>query len=350
MELKLDLIGFGTVGIGFIKILNRKKDVLKNNHELEIKVVSISDKIKGTLVVEEGIDLMKLEEIINNGGKLSDYGKNYYKFSDKNAINVINETSSDIMVEMTFTNIKTAEPATTHIKEAFLNGKHIVTSNKGPIALFYKELKSIAAKNNLYMGIEGTVLSGTPVFNLVEETLPPNSIKKIRGILNGTTNFILTKMEQDGMSYGDALKKAQELGYAEADPTADVEGFDALAKVTILSNVILGGNLKPDDIPVEGITKITIDDIEKAKKEGYRYKLIGETAIVNGNIRASVKPEKLPLSDPLSGVSGATNALSFETDLMGKITISGAGAGQIETGFSILIDIIRISRKIRGSK
>ncbi len=350
MKLRVDLIGFGTVGIGLLEILKEKAHILKKENDLEIDIISISDKIKGTIVDENGIDIDSLLEVVGNGGSLKDYKGNYYNFDDKSSIEVIKETKSDLVVEITYTNIKTGEPATTHIRTAFEHKKHVVTSNKGPVALYYRELKKIADENGLLFGIEGTVLSGTPVFNLFEETLFPNRVSEINGILNGTTNYILTKMELEGVDYEEALKDAQRLGYAEADPTADVEGFDALAKVVILSNVIMGANIKPDDVEREGIVGIRKKDIEDAKNNGYRYKLIGSTKIENGEVKASVKPVKLPLSNPLSGILWAKNALTFKTDLMGDITISGAGAGKIETGFSILIDIIRISKKIRGMK
>ncbi len=347
MEIRIEIIGFGTVGMGFLEILNRKADILKEKHGFVPKIVAISDKIKGSLIDYKGLDIQKLIKILKEGGNLKDYGKGFYTFEEKNSIDIIEEIDSDILIEMTYTNINTGEPATTHIKKAFEKGKHIVTSNKGPIALFYKDLKKMADERNLLMGIEGTVLSGTPVFNLVEETFPPNSIKRIKGILNGTTNYILTKMETEGMSYESALKKAQDLGYAEADPTADVEGFDALAKVLILSNVIMGGDLKKEDIKREGITKISSEDIKEAAKNGFRYKLIGSVERdENDKIIASVKPLKIPFSDPLSGVSGAINALTFETDLLGEVTIQGPGAGKLETGFSIMIDVLRIFKKI----
>ncbi|MCD6328996.1 MAG: homoserine dehydrogenase, partial [Candidatus Cloacimonetes bacterium] len=215
---------------------------------------------------------------------------------------------------------------------------------KGPAALYYKKLAKLAEENGVKFLIEGTVMSGTPVFNLARECLAGCKITEVKGILNGTTNYILTKMEQEGWSYEDALKKAQELGYAEADPTADVEGYDALAKVVILSNVLLGGNVKPEDVPCEGISKLTLEDIKAAAADGMRYKLIGSTRLEGDKIIASVKPVRLPLSDPLTGVNGANNALTFDTDLMGKITIQGAGAGKIETGFSIFVDILNIIR------
>jgi homoserine dehydrogenase len=257
---------------------------------------------------------------------------------------MIEKCEADIIAELTYTDIKTGEPATSYIRKALRMGKHVVTSNKGPAALYYKDLSELARQNGLQFRIEGTVMSGTPVFHLFESGLAGNGIREVRGILNGTTNFILSKMEQDGMEYADALALAQKLGYAEADPTADVEGFDALAKVVILSNVLLGGSLKTTDVPCKGISSITKADVEAAKAQGFRYKLIGHAKSENGVITASVSPQKLPLSDPLAGVMGAQNALSLETDLMGKITIQGAGAGKLETGFAILSDILAVHR------
>jgi homoserine dehydrogenase len=168
-------------------------------------------------------------------------------------------------------------------------------------------------------------------------------VSEIRGILNGTTNFILTNMEQ-GKSYEAALKEAQELGYAEAKPDADVEGWDALAKVVILAKSVMGADVGINDVDRTGITGITLDDIEQAKKEGKRWKLIGKVIRDGNTVRASVKPEKVKLTDPLASVGGATNALTFVTDLMGEVTIVGAGAGKTETGFSLLVDLLNIHR------
>jgi homoserine dehydrogenase len=223
----------------------------------------------------------------------------------------------------------------------------VVTSNKGPAALAYREMSDLAEQNGVKFLIEGTVVSGTPILNLADGPLAGCAISAVRGILNGTTNYILTQMEE-GNSYEDALAKAQELGYAEADPTGDVEGYDARAKVTILTNVVMGQNFAIDDVACEGITKISKDDISDAKSRGARWKLIGSTEIKDGVVTASVKPEMVPLSHPLAGIMGATNALTFSTDLMGDITIVGAGAGRKETGFSILTDLLHIHREARS--
>ena len=345
MEHRIGLIGCGTVGQGLLEILHRKRDDLRDALGFEAKVVAISDKLKGSLLVPDGIDIPELLAVLGRGGTLADYPKAGPGQAEAlDPLDMIERTDADIIAELTYTNIETGEPATSYIKKALRLGKHVVTSNKGPAALHYREIQELARQNKLQFRIEGTVMSGTPVFHLAECGLAGNEVREVKGILNGTTNFILSKMETDGMDYGDALKLAQKLGYAEADPTADVEGFDALAKVVILANVLMGGAVKTSDVARKGISSIGLADVRAAAKEGFRYKLIAQAKKGPNGVAASVSPQKLPLADPLAGVMGAQNALSLETDLMGKVTIQGAGAGKIETGFSILSDMLAIDR------
>jgi homoserine dehydrogenase len=341
MKHKLALLGFGTVGQGLCEILLSKNEQLRAEYGFEWEVVAVSDMLKGSVYSPGGLDVTKLLSLAEAGKSLEEYDGDVEKGWD--ALKTARESNADIVCEMTYTDVKTGQPATDHCRAAFEAGKHVVTSNKGPAALFYRELVDLASKHNVKFLIEGTVMSGTPVINLATYTLAGNDISAVKGILNGTTNFILTNMEA-GRSYEDVLDEAQKLGYAEADPTADVEGFDALAKVTILANVLMGENLKPDDIPCKGITQISLDDIEKAKSQGKRWKLIGEVKKEGGKVSASVSPQMVDLSHPLAGVMGAVNAVTFTTDLMGDVTVNGPGAGKIETGYSILIDILDIHR------
>lgn len=341
MKHKIALIGFGTVGQGLCEILLSKKENLKSNCDFDWEIVAISDFIKGSLFNPDGLDILECLELAKTGKPLSRYSRTAEK--DLNAIDTIKKCNADIVCELSYTDIRTGQPATDHCREAIKSGKHLVTSNKGPAALFYKELSDLAKLHNVKFLIEGTVMSGTPVLNLARNELAGNEIKTIRGILNGTTNYILTQMESD-RSYEDVLKEAQQLGYAEADPTADVEGFDALAKVTILANVVMQENMNPNQIPCTGISRITKNDITDAKKQNKRWKLIGEIRNDNNKVSASVAPQMIELDHPLAGVSAATNAITFTADLMGDITIVGAGAGRIETGFSILTDILEIHR------
>lgn len=343
MHFKLAFIGFGTVGQGLSEILLEKKEMLKEKYDFTWTVVAISDIMKGSVYDKNGLDMKKILDLVKKGKKLDEYPTG---LKDWDSLTTIRDSNADTIVEVTFTDVKTGEPAITHIKAALNSGKNVVSTNKGPVVKQVVNLLKLAEKNKAFYGFEGVVLAGTPAVNLAEYTLAGNNIKGFKGILNGTTNYILTRMEE-GMGYEDALKKAQELGYAEADPTGDVEGLDALGKVVILTNVVLGKNIGWQDVERKGITGISKEDIKEAKEEGMRWKLIGSAEIqVNGSIKAKVKPIKLPLNDPLAGVNESTNALTFFTDELGPVTIVGPGAGRRETGFSLLIDLLNINRKI----
>jgi homoserine dehydrogenase len=258
---------------------------------------------------------------------------------------MIREVEADAMIEVTYTDIESGQPATDHIRAALERGLHVTTTNKGPVALHSNELIELARGHGVQFLYEGTVMAGTPLLNLIRETLAGAEITEMQGILNGTTNFILTQMEA-GMNYQAALAQAQELGYAEAVPDADVLGWDALAKVTILANVVFGASLRPDDSPCQGITQITPEDISAAAAEGSRYKLVGRVRRDGQEVTASVGPQLVELSHPLAGVGGATNAMTITTDSLGEVTVVGPGAGRRETGFALLNDLISIKRRI----
>ncbi len=342
MHFKLAFIGFGVVGQGLIEILIEKKNLLEKKYNFTYTVVAISDLFKGSVYDKNGLDMEKILSIIKQGKKLNEYP---FGIKDMDSISTIKDSNADTIIEVTYTDVKTGEPALTHIKTAFECNKNVVSTNKGPVIKESLNLIKIAKNKNLHYGFEGVVMAGTPVINLFRHTLNGMIIKDFRGILNGTTNYILTKMEE-GMSYNDALQKAQELGYAEADPTGDVEGFDALGKVVILTNVILGKKISWEDVKRKGITEFTKEDIELAKNEGKRWKLIGSAEIkLDGTVNAKVWPEKLPINDPLAGISGAKNALTFNTDELGEVTIIGPGAGKRETGYSLLIDLLEMNKK-----
>lgn len=335
MKHRIALIGFGTVGQGLAEILLSKEQELKEKYGYEFDIVGISDIAWGTVYNPDGLDIPAMLETVKEKKKFSK------DLKDWDSLALIKESNATVVCELAFTDLETGEPAISHCKAAFETGKHIVTSNKGPAALAYRDLKEKAMQNNVEFLIEGTVMSGTPVLNLTEGPLAGCIVTAARGILNGTTNYILTRMEE-GMSYEEALKKAQELGYAEADPTGDVEGYDARGKVTILANVVMDTSLKIEDVGCQGITKITLDDIAKAREGNCRWKLIGSVKREGGKVIASVAPEKLPLTHPLAGVMGATNAMTFTTDLLGDVSIVGPGAGRTETGYSILTDLLKI--------
>lgn len=337
---KIALIGFGVVGQAFTEIVRDKHATLLEKYGLDPVIVAISGRSKGSIYDPDGLDLDVLLEKFRETGTLESYPRGVKGYS---SLEAITETGADIIVEATLTNIETGEPALSHVKAALCNGKHVVTSNKGPPALAYKRLKELAKENGVEFRIESTVLSGTPAINFATENLAGHQIKSVKGIINGTTNYILTKMEE-GERYEDALREAQRLGYAEADPAADVEGWDAVAKIMILGNAVLGGELKVSDVEREGITGITSEDILEAKENGERIKLIAEAYIENGVVKAKVSPERVKVSHPLAGVSGTLNALTVNTDGLQEITVIGGGAGGVGTAHGLLSDILAINR------
>lgn len=340
--MRLCLIGYGNVGYGFVRVLLRHGSWLLERFGFAPKIVAVHDLRRGTVLSPSGLDLWALAKAWEKNLNLSELGASS---ASLDAFSVIKESNADTVLELTPTDLATGEPAASHIRTALSLGKHVVTTNKGPVALFGKELLSLARENRVQFRFEGTVMAGTPLFSLVDFGIAA-PIRRVRGILNGTTNFILTQMEA-GKTYGEALAEAQRRGYAETDPTADVEGFDALAKILILANLILGGDLRAHDIPREGITKLDPVDVQNAPKEGFRWKLVAEAAREDGMVRAKVGPERLPLSDPLSQVSGVLNAITLEFDPLGAITVIGPGAGPEVTGHALLSDLLAIHRGLR---
>lgn len=330
------LVGFGVVGQGFAKILVDKAQQLEQTAGFMPRIVGVITGSKGTLYHPDGLDIDQLL------GGVATYPEVDGLVRDLSAQDMIAGKLADVIVEVSPTNLETAQPALDYCQLALDNGKHVVLANKGPVALAFHELAEKAKANGLELRCEATVMAGTPTMQLAQEALTGCDIIEARGILNGTTNYILTQMEQ-GMSYTDALAKAQELGYAETDPSGDVEGWDAAGKVLILSKALFGATYGMSALDVVGITGISEADIQDAQANGERYKLIATVTPQGGQ----VKPMRLPVSDPLASVGGATNAITIATDLMGDVTLIGAGAGQIETGFAILSDLLAIHRLTR---
>jgi homoserine dehydrogenase len=340
---RLAIIGFGNVGQGFTQILRDEGAELAQQYSVRFQIVAVCDLIKGSVHDPKGLDPAALLDAIAASGKLE-----RLTAPDRgwNAIETIEWSKADILIELSYTDLKTGEPAITHLHRALELGKHVVTTNKGPIALKYPELKALAEQNHVEIGAEGTVMSGTPSLRMAQELLAAARIRQIQGIVNGTTNYILTQMEA-GATYADALQDAQAKGYAEADPTGDVEGFDAAGKVVIMANLLMGQALTLADVDRKGITSLTPDDIAQAKAAGERWKLIGRVETIGTKITASVQPTRLPINHPLASVSGATNAITFSTDLLGDVTLVGPGAGRIETGYAIVGDLLAIHRHVK---
>ena len=338
--IKIALIGFGVVGQSFARVLSQKQQELKDKYGIDARIVAISGRSKGSLMVEEGIDLERLLTSFEEKGTVESYPTG---IKGLDSMQTIKQSGADVVVEVTGTNLETGGAGLPHIREALGLGLHVITCNKGPPALAYNELKELADAHGVKFRIESTVMAGPPAVNLGMETLAGNKILGFKGIINGTTNYILTKMEQGG-DYATALKEAQKLGYAESDPAGDVEGWDAVGKVVILANTLMGSNLRPSDVERKGITGITPAMIEEAKRENMRIKLIAQAFLVEGTVKAKVSPERVHMTDPLAIVNDTMNALTFTTDGLHEVTVIGRGAGGVETAHGIISDLIAIYR------
>ncbi|KJZ39028.1 homoserine dehydrogenase [Pseudomonas fluorescens] len=342
-EYKLALVGFGGVNRALAQMIAEHNENWKTELGFTLKIVGVTDLFLGSVIGREGLDAALLAKLPAVKGALAQLPGGAAE-----ALNeaVIKDCGADIIVEATFTNPVDGEPATSFCRWALERGKHVVTTNKGPIALHGAELKALARRNNVAFEYEGSVMSGTPVIRVAKQSLAGSSIVGFEGILNGTSNFVLTCME-GGLGFAEAVSKAQELGYAEADPTADVEGHDVRLKVVILANELLDAKLNVSDVRCSGISSLDLGDIENARRDGARWKLIGAAMRhADGAISASVEPRLLKHDHPLAGISGATNAVSFTTNLLGAVTVSGPGAGRMETAFALLSDIISIHQSV----
>ncbi|MBI5158883.1 homoserine dehydrogenase [Candidatus Micrarchaeota archaeon] len=335
-EARVMIVGFGVVGEGVAEVLDSKKKQLEKLG-VKLSLVAVCEK-DGCIVDEKGIGVSELLKL-KKAGELQKHSGWKKKMR---SVDAIREVDCDIVVEVTPTNVESGEPGLTHIATALDSKKHVVTSNKGPLALKFSELVEKAEKNNVELKYEATVCGGMPVFNMVENALASNEIKSIKGILNGTTNFILSRMHETGVTFEVALKEAKEMGIAEEKPDYDVKGIDAAAKITILANALMGRKLAYKDVKRVGIEEIIPEGIALAKKSGFAIKLIGE---ITGD-KASVSPQLIPLGHPLN-VGGTLNALMLETDLAKEVIVIGRGAGKIETASAIISDVLEIvkSRK-----
>ncbi|MNF82552.1 Homoserine dehydrogenase [compost metagenome] len=338
-EYKIALVGFGGVNRALAQLISERNTSWKESLGFTLKIVGVTDLFLGSVINRDGLDAGALVSLPATKGALAQIpGGTVEAFNET----VIKNSGADIIAEATFTNPIDGEPATTFCRWALEGGKHVVTTNKGPIAIHAATLKELSLKNKVAFEYEGSVMSGTPVIRLAKQSLAGSEIVGFEGILNGTSNYVLTRMES-GLAFSDAVAEAQKLGYAEADPTADVEGYDVRLKVVILANELLAAKLSISDVSCAGISGLTANDIDDARQNNSHWKLIGSAKRnADGSVSGTVEPKLLSSEHPLAGISGATNAISFNTELLGAVTVSGPGAGRIETAFALLSDIINI--------
>ena len=342
MYYNIALIGFGGVNRALADIIATDEEKFYREMGFNLRIVAVSDMFLGSVYTPGGIDLTLLAALPVAQGACATLpnGKATAENED-----IIKNSNADIVVEATVTDSVTGQPATSHCRWALSTGKHVSTTNKGPLAFAEKELMDLALKNNVGFEYEGVVMSGTPVLRFADKLLKGSEIHQFSGILNGTANYVLGLVEQ-GHTFADAITSAQKQGYAEADPSADVEGKDVMLKVIVLANRLWGANLTRDNVQCQGITGLTETMVKEAVAEGCHWKLVGKASKQeNGSVVASVSPEKLSLEHPLAGISGAVNAITFTSGMLGDVTVSGPGAGRIETAYAILSDIIAIHQR-----
>jgi homoserine dehydrogenase len=338
--MRVAVIGYGGVGRAFVKLIYTKRAYLEKEG-LDIQLSYIIGR-NGGVYNSQGIDIQDFIEFGETERNITAYSKG--GSVDVTFEKMLRNGDIDAVIETTPTNKETGEPGMTHIRRSLENGITVVTANKGPILLAYKELKDIAVKNEVQLGIGCTTGGALPSINGGIMDLAGADILSIEGVLNGTTNFIINEMESSGVTYREALKKAQELGIAETNPSLDVEGWDTASKLLILTNVLMNEDKKLGDISVQGITQITPEEIKSCLEEGKKYKLVGKTSVENGELKMTVKLEKLDSSHPLYGVDGKNKAVRYTSDTLGDLTVIGGASGVIPAGASILRDLINIHR------
>jgi homoserine dehydrogenase len=335
--MRIILIGYGVVGQSFTNMLLRRHQETVKDYGLNLKVVAIVDR-QGAAVNVKGLDLERILAIKKRKGTVS--ADPEVGVPGKSPLEVIESLEAEAVVEASSTNVKNGEPGLSHIKTAFKTGKHVVTTNKGPLALAFPALTELATYNKVHLRFSGTVGGGTPVLELAKKCLAGDKITAIRGILNGTTNYILTEMAEKHITFQQALDSAQKLGYAETDPSMDVDGIDPACKVVIMANWIMNKKITLKDVDVQGIRDVTLEALEEAAKRGNTIKLLGS---ING--KARVAPAEVSRHDPLC-VSGVLNAVTFVSEFAGEETIIGRGAGGPETASAILRDLLDIRHNL----
>ena len=333
--MRLILCGFGVVGQSLAKLLESRAEDLYARFGIKPRIVGVFDS-KGSAVETSGLDLKKLIDVKKKFGTIKKYSANKNNLS---GVDLIKNVEADVLIETTASNYKDAEPGMTHITEAMKHGLHVISVNKGPLALAFPSLMELATYNQVLLRFSGTVGGGTPILDYAKNSLRGERISSFDGILNGTTNYILTNMA-NGMSFKTALADAKKKGYVEADESLDLDGFDAAAKLVILANWVMDLKVTLPDIKRTGIRNVSDADIKNATKKNCAVKLIASC-----NKDLIVAPTEVALDNPLC-VNGTLNAISFTSEHSGTQTIIGRGAGGMETASSILRDLLDIRQEI----
>jgi len=335
--LRLALVGFGNVGRRFATLLDGRYGRVLRAAGARPMVTGIATARHGAAIRASGLDPGACVAAVRAGRSL---GALHRGLAVASVADFIRRVPADVMIEVTPLDPHRGEPATTHIRLALGRGLHVVTANKGPVAFALRRLQALARRKKRRFLHEGVVMDGTPVFNLARRCLPGAKVLGFRGTLNSTTSHILGRMEE-GQSAADALREAQSAGIAEADPTLDLEGWDAAVKGCVLANALMGASLRPAQVTRAGIGGITGEQVRTAAADGFRTRLVVRGGRRGRSVRVAVGPERIPLGDPLSG-PGADAALVLETDLMGEIGLVERGGSVDQTTYALLSDLLSI--------
>ncbi|HEX5474206.1 MAG TPA: hypothetical protein VFX12_06040 [Vicinamibacterales bacterium] len=350
MRADLALIGFGHVGRRFAQLLEDRRDWLALDYDLQCRIAGIATRRHGAAFRERGLDAAQAVSLAEAGESLAglDDGASGPGADSFDVIRRLADSDADlrVVVETTTLEITAGQPAIDHVRAGLQSGCHVVTANKGPAAFAYEELSALAADRGMWFLFEGAVMDGVPVFNLVRDTLPAVDILGFRGVINSTTNEILTALEE-GERFDEALERMQASGIAEADPSLDVDGWDAAAKTAALANVLLRARTTPQAIEREGIGPGLARAALAARTRGCRVRLVASATRTGGGVVASVRPVELPESDLLAGLRGTANALVLQTDLLGDVAICQLTGGLMQTAYALLSDLVTIRRRLR---
>jgi len=330
----LCFLGFGNVNRTLVELLRLKSPALRERYGIGWQVTGVASRRLGWWANPDGFDIDELLNA-NSSSFVKMRGQGCPRYTDW-----LRTAQTDVLFEATSLNVESGQPAIDHIRAALECGAHAITANKGPIVHAYRELRELATQRRKQFLFESTVMDGVPIFSLFRNTLPAIEVKAFKGILNSTTNVILTGMEQ-GLSFEDSLRQAQRLGIAETDASYDIEGWDAAVKVAALVNVVMGVRLLPSDVLRQGISQLAGEVVRAARTGGQPYKLVCRAQRTTTGVRASVRPEQLPLTDPMALVSGTSSILQFETDIFSGLTITEENPGLYATAYGLLADFIR---------
>jgi homoserine dehydrogenase len=342
MELKLCFMGLGSVGRELIKLIDHKRDEVQAQYDLSFKIVGIATGKHGILVDPNGIDHAYALSGQWEADRV-DRRDRAWPSTEDNRLKMIRECGANALVEMSPINRETGRPALDYLELALNLGMHAISANKGPVVHGYNRLSTLAKQQGKAFLFEATVMDGFPLLNLYRECLPATRVLGFRGVLNSTTNLILTLMEE-GKSFEEAVQHAQDIGIAETDPSNDIDGWDSAVKVCVLSNVLMGADIRPNDVNRTGIGGITSEMIKAAQLARRKWRLLCTSEWVDGQLKARVAPEEVPANDPLFRLYGTTSAIQIKTDTLNQLTLLETAPTPAQTAFGVLADLISAAR------